>query len=163
MNDRFDEDIDKHINVEPWENGMGESWTFGSSDQVSLYNKVMIILYNLASLKDNLKNSLKKNGYSPQIIEEEINNSIYLKVLIDIVNQDKHGSPLRKPRSNINPYISDLNQGLRLGDKREGFDGPVILIDGYIRNIDGQIIFTLDQLVETCYEKFSDLSNKYNC
>ena len=85
LDDRFNEDVDQHTNIETWENGMGESWTFGSSDQVSLLNKSMIILQNLASLKDNIKNSLKKNGYSPQIIEEEINNCIYLKVLIDIV------------------------------------------------------------------------------
>ncbi len=109
LDDRFDENVDQHANIEPWENGMGESWTFGSSDNESLLNKVMIILHNLASLKDNLKNSLKKNGLSPQIVEEEIKNSVHLQVLIDIVNQDKHGSPLRNPRSNMSPYISDLN------------------------------------------------------
>lgn len=163
LDERFDKNVSEHINIEPWENGLGESWTFGSSDSESVLNRVMIILHNLASLKDNLKNSLKKNGFSPQIVEEEINNSIHLKVLIDIVNQEKHGSPLRNPRSNMDPYISDLNQGLRVGDKREGFKGPVIFIDGLILDKEGHRLFTLDQLVETCYEIWLNLSNKYNC
>ena len=63
-----------------------------------MINKIFIIFYNLASLKDNIKNCLEKKGLDKNLIEIEINNSLHLQVLIDIVNQEKHGYPLKKTK-----------------------------------------------------------------
>jgi len=172
LKDGFEEDVEKHTNVEEWKNGKGVTLTYGKYDEEELLNKIMSILYNLASLKDNLKNNLEKNGFNPQIVEDEINNSLHLQVLIDIVNQDKHGSPLRKPRSHKNPVIKYPNIGFRpffkkkgtaTGNSTEDIEKPVMFIDALIKDEHENILFYLDEFVETCFAKWKALAQKYNC
>jgi hypothetical protein len=105
LNERFDDDIDKYTRIEEWEHGEGFSIIFGNEDEEKILNKIMIILHNLSSLKDHIKNRLSARGMNPRIAEDEINKSLHLQALIDIVNQEKHGTPLQKPRSNKNPVI----------------------------------------------------------
>lgn len=69
---RLDDDVDKYTRIEQWADGKGESWHFGNEDASETLNKVMIILYNLASLKDHLKNSFKENNLDSKTIEKEI-------------------------------------------------------------------------------------------
>jgi hypothetical protein len=120
----------------------------------------------------------KKNGHDSQIVEDEINNSLHLQILIDIVNQEKHGSLLKKPRSNKNPIITDPSNGFRLASKKSSSTeinftkegniishgaSPAMFIDALIRDDKGQLLFRLDELVETCYTKWHDLAIKYGC
>lgn len=179
LNERFDEDVNKYTNVELWENRKGFSLTFGKTDENILTNKIISILHNLASLKDNLKNCLRNNKYDPQIIEDEINNSLHLQVLIDIVNQEKHGCPLTKNiRSFKNPVIKNLTHSFTLGNKKAGSTEinflengtiishgipPAMFIDAEIHDDKGNLLFRLDPLVETCYTKWEFLAKKYNC
>lgn len=170
---RFDENIDAHTHYEFYERN-GEqrvSITFGSNDEKKLINPIMIILHNLANLKDNLKNCLKSNGHDPQLVEDEINNSIHLQVLIDIVNQEKHGSPLKKSRSQRKPVISEPSQSFRMGSTIRDEDGnvisndgpPTMLIDAYIRDENNKLLFRLDELVETSYSKWIQIAKIYGC
>lgn len=164
LNQRFDEDIERHVNIVEWENGRGLSITFGEQDEDALLNKIMIILYNLSSLKDHLKNCLSKNGYNPQLIEDEINKSLHLQVLIDIVNQEKHGAPLRKTRSYRNPVFRYPSQSFRpFFSKNMSSEIPTMFIDALIKDDKENIIFYLDELVETCFEKWSQIAIKYKC
>ncbi len=178
LNERFDEDIDKHTNVELCENGQGFSLTFGNMDEEIVLNRIMAILHNLSSLKDNLKNCLKNNGHDPNIVENEINASIHLQVLIDIVNQEKHGTPLKKSRSNKNPIIDDPTNSFRLFGKTGDYteisatsEGkiishgtpPTMFIDALIRDDQGKLLFHLDELIETCFEKWQEIAKKHNC
>jgi len=160
LNDRFDDDIEKHTRIEPWENGLGESWHFGNDDESELLNKVMIILYNLASLKDHLKNDFKRVNLDPEIIEREINDSVHLQVLMDIVNQEKHGAPLRRLRSGKSPKIIGVTNGMRLADKRTGEEKFIMFIDGTIADNNGQRIFGLDELVEESFSAWKTLSTR---
>ncbi len=115
MNARFDNDIRKNTNVEfiQTDKGTGTRTTFGKSDENSYLNNIMIILHNLANIKDNLIKSLEAKGKTKQqakrIVEDEINSSLHLQVLIDMVNQEKHGYPLTLHiRSHKNPLIKIL-------------------------------------------------------
>lgn len=157
LNDRYD-DIDRYIKVEPWADGKGESWHFGNENESENLNKVMIILYNLASLKDHLKNSFRVRNLDPKIIEKEIDESIHLQVLIDIVNQDKHGTPIRNPRSKKNPMITGLSNGMRMADPRTGEEKFTMFIDGTITDSNGNHLFGLDELVENCFKRMEILS-----
>ena len=155
---RYDDDVDKYTRIEKWEDGKGESWHFGNEDESDTLNKVMIILHNLASLKDHLKNSFKENNLDPKTIEKEIDESLHLQVLIDIVNQEKHGTPLRNPRSRKSPTIIGLRNGMRMADPRTGEEKFTMFIDGAIIDKNGKRIFGLDELVENCFEKWETLS-----
>lgn len=96
LNGRFDEEVAVYVNYSQNENESSFSIIAGNDDEETIINKIFIILYNLSSLKDHLKNHLKGKNINPQIIEDEINNSLHLQILIDIVNQEKHGYPLKK-------------------------------------------------------------------
>ena len=156
---RYDDDVEKYTRIEQWEDGKGESWHFGVEDESDTLNKVMIILHNLASLKDHLKNTFKENNLDPRIVENAIDESLHLQVLIDIVNQEKHGAPLRNPRSKKSPRIIGLSNGMRIADPRTGEEKFTMFIDGTIIDKNGKRIFGLDELVENCFSIWENLSN----
>ncbi|MFM7022855.1 MAG: hypothetical protein ACKOXB_07740 [Flavobacteriales bacterium] len=173
LNGRFDTNIEAHTHYEFYQKGIEQrvSITFGTEDESKIINPVMIILHNLSNLKDNLKNTFKEKGYNPQIIEDEIENSLHLKVLIDIVNQEKHGSPLRNPRSHLNPLIQELSQGFYMASAVRDIEGnitskdgpPIMKITGIIKDENDNRLFDLDTLIETCYSKWREIIKQYNC
>jgi hypothetical protein len=179
LNGRFNDDIVieyKHVKTEK-----SETFYFnpGNQNQEDLINKIFIILYNLSSLKDNLKNCLEQKGLDKNLIEDLINNSIHLQVLIDIVNQEKHGYPLTKTnRSGKNPVISDIHEVLGLIAGPEPNSVSSISFDGSNFNLQGKQqmkivatifdgnnsrLFSLDELVSTSYEKFESFAITHNC
>ena len=162
LNNRYDDDVDKHVRIEKWSDGRGESLFFGSENESELLNKIMMILYNLASLKDLLKNSFASRDINAQIVEDEINNSIHLQVLIDIVNQDKHGSPLRNSRSKKGPEIIGLRNGMFMADIRTNEEKFTMRIYGSIVDNNGNRLFSLDDLVDVCFNKLDGLFTKYS-
>lgn len=181
LNGRFNEDIEKNITIQSTKDGNSKifSATFGNESEAAIINRIFLILYNLASLKDHLKTCLEKNGYDKNIVEKEVNNSLYLQVLIDLVNQEKHGYPLtRTNRSGKNPIIDKPSQFLGLTpelglpgtffaigiDKAYTFSGQsTIIIDAEIWDDTGNFLFRLDELVNICYLKWITIANTYNC
>ena len=156
------------------------SVTFGKDDIPTMENKIILILHNLSSIKDHLKNCLAKKGIDPKIVETEIDNSLHLQVLIDLVNQEKHGYPLTKTnRSNKNPIIKDISQALTFRNvEMDGSsstfsfssDGTIttdgkstIAIVADIFDDKNNKLFDLDELVETCYTKFENLAKANGC
>ena len=181
FNARYDPNVLKSINITFENTDAGHSTTvkFGNDDPQTITNKIFIILYNLSSLKDHLKNCLKNNGHDPNIVEQEINNSIHLQVLIDLVNQEKHGYPLTKSnRSGKNPLIKNPSQFLLLRtDTTAGStasftfsrNGPIlhgnnsIMIDAEIHDDKGNLLFLLDELIDTCFSKWNQIATTYKC
>jgi hypothetical protein len=163
LNERFDDDIDKYVRVEEWSSGEGVSIVFEGEDEEALLNRIMIILYNLASLKDHIKNRLSAKGLNPMIVETEIDNSLHLQVLIDIVNQEKHGTPLKKSRSNKGAVIRYPRIGYfpfrkhpdAAADDEEG----TMVIHALIKDNRENLLFHLDDLIETCFAKWNELIN----
>lgn len=152
--------------------------SFGTHSDDEILNRIMIVLHNLATLKDHTKNALRAKGHDPQIVEPAINNSTHLKVLVDIVNQEKHGSQLRNSRSGSNPRIANYSQRLRFSvppstgsvagihiDASSG--NPIvagncsIIIWAEIVDGGGKHLFSLDELVESCYAEFGRIAGQY--
>lgn len=172
LNARYDDDIWQHAHYHFYQRGNEQrvSITFGTEDETEIIGTILTILYNLASFKDNLKNSMKEKGLDFRIVEREIDKSFHLQVLMDIVNQDKHGAPLNRYRSKKKPIIKDATQSLRMGSKNRDIEGNVIskdgpskmLIDAKIRDEDNNILFYLDDLVEVCYSKWIAIIKEQN-
>lgn len=183
MNERFDDEIavyttvtknDKKIDEKTNEFNLKVEYHFGKHDQETLINRISIILYNIASLKDHTKNNIKNAGGSPQLVEDEINNSLHLQVLVDIVNQEKHGYPLRSRRSLKDPLITKIRESYQVtassankgsafifmtqdGFKHVGDGKEQMVITAEITDGDGKLLFSLDELVETSFAKMEKL------
>ena len=183
LNARFDDNVEERIKITyvQSDHSIGMMVKFGNDDTKNILNKIFMILHNLASLKDHLKNCLKSKGYDQNIVETEINGSLHLQVLIDIVNQDKHGYPLtRTKRSGKNPVIKDPKQVLKLSTGTEPHssarfvmsldDGSyqingqsTIAINADVCDDQGNILFGLDELVDTCFAKWENIAKTYSC
>lgn len=176
INSRIDDDFKRHVKIE-FSGKSVSAQLPGKDDEFTVANQVLSILHHLATLKDHLKNSLEKNGYNKQIVEEIINSSIHLQVLIDLVNADKHGYPVRSSRSNKNPVIKNINQGvinnnynkpivMSISPKGElnmleGVPPSVILTAGIFDGAGG-FLFDFDSLVETCFFQWESIAKEYN-
>jgi len=171
INAKVDNDIDKHAHYHFYEKN-GEqrvTVTFGTEEEKGLMLPIMSVIHLLATLKDHLKNSLKEKGHDPLLVERTIDESIHLQILIDIDNQDKHGTNLRKSRSNKSPIITDIHQGFYLGSKVYDIEGkvinkngpPTIAIKALIKDSNGSILFYLDEMIEICYSKWIEIIKKY--
>jgi hypothetical protein len=96
-------------------------FSFGTMEETEMIERIFNVINNIASLKDHLKNKLESLGKDPKLVEDMINGSKELCLILDLWNQDKHGYPLKKTnRSNLNPQIVNVSQGLvisNLSDK----------------------------------------------
>lgn len=181
LNGRYDGNIEKNINTFFSKEGnfVSQTTTFGNKNEEELNYNIISILQILATFKDHLKKCLKKNNYGEQLIEGEINDSLHLQVLMDLVNQEKHGYPLTKTtRSKKDPIITNPLQWLGLSPE-PGSDAMLfaienngntithgqssIFINAEIRDSAGNFLFSLDELVNTCYIKWLTIANTYNC
>jgi len=108
---QFEKDIRDQINVKEVKPG-ASMITFGHYNKVELSDRVLGIISAIAGLKDHLKRRMRDKGKSPQVVEDMINNSETLCLVIDLWNQDKHGYPLKenKKRSYKDPIIKNLRQ-----------------------------------------------------
>lgn len=175
---RIDIDYKKYATVTPIEKGGVIVDLPGKNDPLKIAAGIYSILHQLATLKDHLKNQLKDHSLDKNIVEREIDSSIHLQVLIDLVNQEKHGYPLTKHiRSNKNPVIKEMsytlinnNHGkeviLSIGPKGELdiLDGipPSVALFANIFDDKGNYLFTFDDLVETCYNKWLFIATTHN-
>jgi hypothetical protein len=140
---------------------------FGTRSQPELVSDVNSLLGEFAALKDIIGRRLKDLGRDPQLIEDLMNRSLHLQLMLDLNNEVKHGYPLRRYRSGVQPVISELGEGLHVpaGTKLEvEIDvpsmattvgpGPFVTVTGRIRTRDGKEICTLGKLVDSCLEAY---------
>jgi hypothetical protein len=174
---RIDVDWKKYAKVTPLEKGVSVDLP-GKGDPLKIAADIYSILHLLATLKDHLKNQLTTHGLDKNIVEREIDSSLHLQVLIDLVNQEKHGYPLTKHiRSNKNPVIKEMtytlinnNNGkeiiMSIGPKGEldVLDGipPSVGLFAKIFDDGNNYLFTFDDLVETCCNKWVTIANANN-
>ena len=63
------------------------------------------------------------NVNDSSLVEKEIDNSLYLQLIADLSNQDKHGYPLTKTRrSGKDPLIENISTCLIMSSKEDGSD-----------------------------------------
>lgn len=153
--------------------------SFGTHTEIELVNRVFGIINAIGPLKDLLKKKLKTLNKDPQIVEKLIDSSEDLKLVIDLWNEDKHGYPLTKhQRSYKNPRIINIKQGLRVSDLSNkatitftinaasqtvdniSSENSVISINGDVVDGDGNLITSLDTMIDTSVKKLENFINE---
>lgn len=146
---------------------------FNPNDKSKVLNQINSVIANLANIKDCLKKKIEERGDDPLIIENEINNSPYLQIVLDLSNQEKHGYPLTKiRRSKQDPLIKNISRALSPSNKPDNIryekdDGSEIInamikITADITDSKGNILYQLDDLVENALDVWEKTIKKYN-
>ncbi len=157
------------INVTKWE--LFTRVRFGSSSPPQLRSDVNAIISDLASLRDIIKVNLRAKGLSPRIMEDAINASFHLQLIVDLNNEYKHGHPLRDGyRSGVEPIVGPLVEGLKVPPGEtvdmvvEYASGRVeidkdfeVVITGDITTRDGRRLCTLDELFDTALTEYEGI------
>jgi len=139
------------------------------------------VIDHLAHIKDPLKAKIESIKLNKKIIEDEINNSYALKILIDLSNSAKHGYPLTKPeRSGLSPKIDNIEKVFAV--KKSNFDAdggidflkfnderkPIIsdkintTVFALIKDRNNNQLMTLNQLIKQSLNEWERIINKYN-
>lgn len=120
------------------------TFDYGNNESDNL-NKILMIVHNLANLKDHLKSQLKLKGKSDKNIENEINKSDFLKIILDLSNQDKHGYPLTKTRrSEKDPKILNIEKWFGIVPWESSAEFIFSPFGWGMQNINGAIYITAD-------------------
>jgi hypothetical protein len=175
INLKYDYDVVKNTNFITYNTDeiKGYFINFGNDSESEKHSKIISILYNISTLKDHLKGALSSKQLDENIVEETINNNLCLQLLIDLVNQDKHGYPLTKYiRSGKNPILKNFSQTLQLitdgknktasmsftktGEMRiQGKNRISITCDVFDEN--GLKLCNIDELVDNCMTVFEEI------
>jgi len=176
LESRIDSDYEKHAKIEELDEGVRLTLPGGVDSLPKLENVVRSIIDNLATLKDAFKNKLKKRGENNPIVKNFIDNSIYLKVLIDLDNAYKHGYPTESNLSKMNPVIKNVRQTLRLewseglpigmiGTKGEfeimNADSTTVVVLADIYDEKDDFFTSLDNLIEICYSEWLSFAEQH--
>ncbi len=146
---------------------------FNPDDEPRVLNQIDSVILNLANLKDCLKRKMEQRGDDQEVIEDEINNSPYLQITLDLSNQEKHGYPLtRTNRSEKNPLIQNVSRALSPSNKPDNIryersDGSAIMnmmvkVTADINDSQGNLLYRLDDLVEGTLGAWEQIIKKYD-
>ncbi len=116
IGDKADGEIQKYIklsivgNVDDPNHTVRLSFDNGQSESTTT-NIVFVIIEHLAKLKDHLKTKL---GSRKSSVEDKINESFELQLIMDLSNAEKHGYPLDTERSHRSPRLQNIRTGLTI-------------------------------------------------
>jgi len=176
---RLDRDIEKHLKIKHESDGKHGQVTisFGGKEKAENSNEIFAIISNVTKLKDHFKNLYASKGGDVKLIESDIESSEYLKLLIDLDNQEKHYN-LKKSRSGKYPYLDRIGRSLSIkagqpsqkgsftvdpftGDfKTEG--DVIVILTADIKDKAGVKICSFDELIDKSMEKWGEVIKKYN-
>src|SRR5262249_2136910 len=71
--------------------------------QIDIENDLFSAIANIANLKDYLKDWIKRHSGDPKKVEDHVNGSFDLQIIVDLHNLEKHASRDRPSRSGRNP------------------------------------------------------------
>lgn len=179
INQKFEDDVFEHIQTRQITEGnqVTISVTFDAKhNENETINRINTIVSNLANLKDHLKVKLSKKREDPQKIEDEINNSIELQLILDLNNQEKHGYPLTKTRrSNKDPKITNISKAIspKPNVKPTAFIRNPVTGAGYTNNMaivitadvvdnQGNLLYDLSNLIDKSLSIWESIITKYN-
>ena len=87
----------------------------GGASPEDLMNDASSLIENVASLRDHLKKWAKDNGRDPKKVDETIQCSPDLRVIMDLWESDKHGGDRRDGGlSKRSPRLASVDRALRL-------------------------------------------------
>lgn len=176
---RFDKNIEQHIKIEHKRNG--KHWqaeiSFGGDNKAELLNQIFNIISHIAKLKDHLKNLYISKGGDGRVVEDEVELSEDLKLVLDLDNKEKHGK-LKKHHSGKDPYLDEIDRALSAipGKQSEKVsfsidpfsgqyctEGPVaIVITAQVKSNNGTRVCSLDELINNSMGKWEEIIKKYN-
>lgn len=85
----------------------------GGMSNEQMQNAVYSAIHNVANLRDHLKKWARQNGKSTDVVDQAVEGSLKLKVIIDLSNRDKHGGPPRDGGlSGMSPDLVRFHRGL---------------------------------------------------
>jgi hypothetical protein len=94
-----------------------------SDDELS--NQAHTVIHNIANLRDHLRRWAAQNGKDKTKIDQTVENSLELRLIMDLSNSDKHGYPPRDGgRSGRHPQLIEINRVMRL--QVQGNNGSTI-------------------------------------
>lgn len=166
----------QYVNTELKSDGSGGVITFTFSDpndDSEILNEVHNIISNLANLKDLLKETFLQHGLEDQLVEDHINKSLALQLILDLNNQDKHGYPLTKwQRSKRDPLIKNLARVITPSNKPDNkeysdesgakFFNIMAKLHADIVDSERNHICTLDQLIHQAILDWNSILRKHN-
>jgi len=179
IDQRIEEDHGESIKVEWGGNGDKDNVVVGTTIHISFdkgkkestdLNKIILIVHNLANLKDHLKKIIS----NPKDIEQAINDSTYLPIVLDLSNQEKHGYPLTKFRRSFkDPKIVNVTHGMIVSAGLSTFSIDLMTGESQTKNcpiamhaniVDSNNIhlFTLDELVDGAITDWEEIIKKFN-
>ena len=176
---KIDYDLEKNINIktESQANSYSLMGTFDKGSIAEKENKILIIIHNLANLKDHLKQIMQSKGGDKQKIEDEIDASPALQIIIDLANSEKHTYPTRSNRSGLNPKLDEIHSFMSLSvsspEEVSSFTfnpygsfqatGDVgVNISADILDEHNNKIMTLDEHIEKSIIKWEEIITKYD-
>jgi len=87
----------------------------GGLDDAELSNLAHTLIHNIANLRDLLRKWAVQNGKGKEKIDEAFTQSLELKIIQDLSNNDKHGYPPRDGGlSGECPQLVDINRVMQL-------------------------------------------------
>ena len=142
----------------------------GGQSNAQIENVVSTTTEHLAKLKDHLKNRL---GEKKNLVEEKINDSLELQLVMDLSNAEKHGYPLDTERSNRSPRMQNIQTSLVVPPQEQvGINlktGEIvelgncyIEIQGEVVDNNGEMIYRWPKLVEKALEEWERFINENN-
>ena len=133
---------------------------------------------HLAKLKDHLKKKLSSKGFQPKLIEDEVDKSEFLKLIIDLDNLEKHGNDRRDNRSGKYPKIIDVAHALSQknikssesavfeispfsGDMKWSNNTAIVISAKIVDRNDGYIC-SFTELVNKSIDKWEEIIEKFD-
>ncbi len=104
--------------------GLYQDWSHGLSD-AEISNIAHMLIYNVANLKDHLKNWAVRNGRDKNKVYAAFRSSQVLKIIKDLSNNDRHGyDPKKRGNSGKSPRVDKINTIMQMTTKPE--KGPFV-------------------------------------
>ena len=99
--------------------GFYQDWSGGRSD-AELANTAVILIYNIANIKDLLKRWCVRNGKDKTKVDDAFNSSQALKIIKDLSNNDRHGyDPKKRGNSGKSPRVDRITGIMQMTTKPE--------------------------------------------
>ena len=122
----------------------------GGRSSAEIENSASILIYNVANLKDHLRNWADNNGKDRAKVNAAFRGSHALKIVKDLSNNDRHGyDPAHKGNSGISPRIDKINTVMQMTAKSGKGIGLTLNRQGVpkiIGNSSAKVIITGDIL-----------------
>lgn len=141
--------------------GFYQDWSGGRSDG-ELANTAIMLIYNIANLRDLLKKWCVRNGKDKTKVEDAFKSSQELKIIYDLSNNDRHGyDPKKRGNSGKSPRVDRITSIMQMTTNPEkGFSISLTLNRQGVPQIAGsgtaKVIITGD-ILDRAGNKIGDL------